>query len=184
MPSPSRLKSSRTFSSPELAAVPEAICHEVHRPDLVRRLRYGQLVGLLPLQTLARLDPQVQLQIAVDPVDALVVPAMSLDIAQVQKAQAEALGLLRLRQPEQQVSDLLVLIVQFGAVSIAGLADVECPTSQRDADALLPHTYELTPDLRFRGLFGLWGVSRWELQASFWQWCRVVRMASGTGRRS
>jgi len=32
-----------------------------------------------------------------------------------------------------------------------------------------PDTFELTFDLRLRGFFGLWGVSRWELQASFWQ---------------
>ena len=47
-----------------------------------------------------------------------------------------------------------------------------------------PHTFELTRDLRFRGFFGLWGVSRWELQASFWQGCRAVLMGSGIGHGS
>ena len=46
------------------------------------------------------------------------------------------------------------------------------------------HTYSLALDLRFRGFFVLWGVSRWELQASFWQWCLVVRTGSGIGRLS
>lgn len=29
------------------------------------------------------------------------------------------------RQPDEQIGDLLVLLVQFGAVSIAGLTDIE-----------------------------------------------------------
>ena len=41
------------------------------------------------------------------------------------------------RQTDQQIGDLLVLIVQLRAVSIAGLADVECPAGQRNADTPL-----------------------------------------------
>ena len=48
----------------------------------------------------------VQFQFAVDAVHALVVPAMSPDIAQVKKAQAEAPDLLRPRQPDQEIGDL------------------------------------------------------------------------------
>ncbi len=61
------------------------------------------------------LDPEVQFQLAVDAVGALVVPAVSPDIARVKETQAEAPGLLRPRQPDQRVGDLLVLIVQPAA---------------------------------------------------------------------
>jgi hypothetical protein len=61
---------------------------------------------------------------------------MALDSAQAQKAQAKAQGLLRRRQPKQHISDLLVLIVQLGALPIARLTDVERPACQPDADAL------------------------------------------------
>ena len=53
---------------PKRAAISEAICHEVHRPGDVRGLRHRQRVGFVPFQPLARLDPQVQLKLAVDPV--------------------------------------------------------------------------------------------------------------------
>ena len=54
---------------------------------------------------------------------------MALDIAQVEKAKAEAPGLLRLRQPKQQVGDLFVLVVEFRAIAIAGLGvcEILCP---------------------------------------------------------
>ena len=55
----------------------QPIGHEIHRPDQVRGFWNCQFIGLLPLQPAPRLDPQVQLQLAVDPVDPLVVPDMS-----------------------------------------------------------------------------------------------------------
>ena len=62
-------------------------------------------------------------------------------IPQVEKAQTEAPGLRRLRKPKQQIGDLLVFVIPLRAVSIAGLVDIECPTSQRDADTLHRHRF-------------------------------------------
>ena len=41
------------------------------------------------------------------------------------------------------------------------------------------HTYGIGLDLRFRGFIDLWGVSRWELQASFWQGCLPFSASGG-----
>src|SRR5690606_21394184 len=114
---------------------------EIHGPDQVGSFWHGQRIGLVPLQALAWLDPEVQLQLAVDAVYALVVPAMSPDIAQVKKAQAEAPGLLRPRQPDEEIGDLLVIIVQLGAITIAGLADTKGAAGERDAHPTQRHCF-------------------------------------------
>ena len=54
---------------------------------------------------MARLDPQVQLEVAVAPVDALMAPFEALDVAQVQKAQPRAPVALVVRQSYQPVGD-------------------------------------------------------------------------------
>lgn len=59
---------------------------------------------------------------------------MSPDIAQIKKSQAEA-GLLRPRQAaDEEIGDLLVLVVQLGAVTIAGLTDIEGTAGKRKAN--------------------------------------------------
>ena len=90
------------IQKPELSPVGQAISHEVHRPDHVRGVRNRQFLWRLPLQSSPWLDPQVQLQLAVDPpygdcrqstigqwINQSVVPWMALHIAQMQKTQAE-----------------------------------------------------------------------------------------------
>jgi hypothetical protein len=52
------------------------------------------------------------------------VPAIALNVAQIQKTQPQAPGALVLGQPFQPVSNLCVLIAQHRAVAIAGLADL------------------------------------------------------------
>lgn len=81
------------------------------------------------------LTPQVQVQRAVDPVDPLVVPDMTFDVAQMQETHAEAPSLLDISQPDQEAGDHLVLVVALRAVAKAGLADPEGPACQRDAEA-------------------------------------------------
>jgi len=66
------------------------------------------------------------------------VPAMTLDVPKMQKAKTEAPSFMRIRQTDQQISDLLVLGLQFGTVTIAGFADPEGPARQRNADTLPP----------------------------------------------
>ena len=67
----------------DAAPISELVVHEVHRPALVDHGRYRQWQWLLAHQAMARLDPQVQLKLAVNPVDALVVPFEALDVAQI-----------------------------------------------------------------------------------------------------
>ena len=58
--------------------------------------------GFVPLQPFLGLDPQVQLQLAVDPVDAFVVPAIALHVAQIQKTQPKApVALVAVRRSSQ-----------------------------------------------------------------------------------
>ena len=74
---------------------------------------------------MSQLDPQVQLQLAIDPVDALVIPFKTLHVAQIQEAQAEAPVALVVGQAHQPVGHQGVLGIELGAIAIAGLADVE-----------------------------------------------------------
>jgi hypothetical protein len=52
-----------------LPAILKAVRHEIHGPDHVRRVRHGQSIGLVPLQSLAWLDPKIQFQLAIDAID-------------------------------------------------------------------------------------------------------------------
>ena len=79
---------------------------------------------------MAWLDPQVQFQLAIDPVDALVVPFKPLHVAQIQEAQAEAPVALVVGQAYQPVSHDSIFRVELGTIAIAGLANAKCLTSQ------------------------------------------------------
>lgn len=118
---------------PERTTIVAPVGHEIHGPDLIRRLWYRQRLGLFPLQPLAGYNPQVQRQFAVNPVDPLVVSATCRYI--------KSPGLLRFRQPKQQVGNLLGLPVQPGAIPMARLTDIDCPARQRDTDALHRHRF-------------------------------------------
>jgi hypothetical protein len=123
-------RKSSTLPKLLLGSIGKLVVHEVHRPALVDRGRHRQRQRLFARQAMARLNPQVQLKLTVNPVDALVVPFEALDVAQVQEAQAEAPVALVVRQPYQPVGDDAVLRVQLGLVAIAGLADVKCLACQ------------------------------------------------------
>jgi len=81
---------------------------------------------------MARLDPHVQFELAINPVDAFVIPSEAFDVAQVQEAQTEAPVTLVVRQPYQPVRNELVFRVQLGFIAIAGLADIERLAGQLD----------------------------------------------------
>ena len=80
-PQPFAVEVIQHVQKPERTAIAQAICHEIHGPGYIWRVRDRQNARLLPFQPLARLDPQVQLQLAVDPVNAFVVPRMAFDVA-------------------------------------------------------------------------------------------------------
>src|SRR5690606_25200523 len=71
------------------------------------------------------LDPQVQLQLPVDAVDPLVVPAKPLDVAQVQEAKAKPPVAIGRGQPHQPVRNPGVLLAGLRLVAVTGLADLE-----------------------------------------------------------
>ena len=50
---------------------------------------------------------------------------------------AKALVALVLGQPFQPIGDLLVLVAQDWAVSVAGLTDLECTAGQRNTNPIL-----------------------------------------------
>ena len=107
-PQPFAIEVVEHVQQPKRPSFTEAIRHEVHRPGHARGLRHRQRVGFVPLQPLVGLDPQVQLQLAVDAIDALVVPRMP-HVAQVQETQAKPPSLPGIGQPNQQIGDLFVL---------------------------------------------------------------------------
>src|SRR5690606_29890771 len=96
-------------------------------------------LGRLPDQPLTRFYSQVQLELTVDPVHALVVPAKAPDIAQVKKAQPKAPVAMVVRQTQQPVGDLLVLGIRLGNVPIAGLAYPKCRACQANRNAAFLH---------------------------------------------
>src|SRR5690606_25831777 len=123
----------------DATSIGKLVMHEVHRPHLVDLGRYRQRLGRLPNQPFARFDPQVQFELAVDPVHTLVVPPEAADITQVQKAQPKAPVAVVVRQAKQPVCDLLVLGVDLGDVPIAGLANAERLASHPDRYAVIFH---------------------------------------------
>ena len=75
----------------------------------VRSLRFGQRLGLLAHRSLLRFHAQLRLQHPANPLGALVIRDIAFNVAQVQKAQAEAPIALTRRQTKQQISNLAVL---------------------------------------------------------------------------
>ena len=69
----------------DAASVGKLVMHEVHRPALVDRSRHRQWLRLLAYQAVARLDPQIQLELPINPVDALVIPLEVLTLRRYRK---------------------------------------------------------------------------------------------------
>jgi hypothetical protein len=74
-PQPFAVEVVEHVQQPECPTVSQPVGHEVHLTrSCLGCIRHGQRIRLVALQPLAGLDPQVQLQLAVDPIDPLVVP--------------------------------------------------------------------------------------------------------------
>src|SRR5690606_3105162 len=138
--------------------------HEVHRPTVIDRLRHSQRLGLLTHDAFARLDSQVQLQLAINPVHPLVIPAVAFHVAQVQEAQAETPVALVVRKPDQVVGDLGILRGQPRLVAIAGNADLEGQTRLLDTDPARAHRMlrHLSPP---RWLHHFFAMASWIISA-------------------
>ena len=115
-------------------AVPigKLIVHEVHRLTLVNGHRHCQGQRLFAHQAMARLDPQVQFELAINSVDALVVPFKAFHVTQEQEAQTESPVALVVRQPYQPVGNDVVFRIQLGFVAVTGLADANRLAGQVD----------------------------------------------------
>lgn len=83
--------------------------HEVHRPYLIDGSHHTQCQRLFSLDTAARFDTQIQLQFTIDSHYTFVVPAVPLDVSQVQKTQAEAPTLVSCREAQELIGNELVL---------------------------------------------------------------------------
>ena len=77
-PQPFAVQVVQHVQQPERPSITQPVGHEVHRPGDVRVLRHRQRIWFVPFQSLTRFDPQIQLQPAIDAVDAFVVPRMAL----------------------------------------------------------------------------------------------------------
>ena len=93
--------------------LPGSACVHAREGGHIGRVWHRQDIRLLPFQPLSGLDPQVQFQLAVDPIDAFVVPRMTFDVPQMQETQAKSPCLARVCQPRQQIGDHLVLVLQL-----------------------------------------------------------------------
>ena len=117
------------------APVAELVGHDVHRPRIVRRRWNRRKIGPLASKLPPRLDAQIEIQLAAHPVDALMVPALGFDVAQMQKVQAEASPAKRRRQTDEPIGDLRVLAAEHRLLAKTGLADAKCSVRQRPAHA-------------------------------------------------
>src|SRR5690606_11482367 len=88
---------------------------------------------------LLRFDPQIQLQLAVDTIDPLVVPAKAFDVAEVQETQAKAPVAIGCRQPHEPVCDPCVLLARLRLIAVAGLAHLERLAGMPDVRASAFH---------------------------------------------
>jgi len=93
----------------DASAVGQLVMHEVHRPGVVNLCRHGQRQRFFAYQAMSRLDPQVQFQLAIVPVDALVVPLNPFTLRKYRK-----------HRPKSQLRWLLVRRTRaFSASSLA-----------------------------------------------------------------
>ena len=101
------------------------IVHKIHQSAIVGLGRHGQSLRLFTYQLLLGLDSQVQFKLSIDPVDPLVVPSKSFDLAQVKEAEAKALVPLAVGNTQQPICNKLVFIGQHGVIAITVFADFE-----------------------------------------------------------
>jgi hypothetical protein len=116
----------------EASSIRELVVHKVHRPDLIDCLGYSQWLWLFSVQTLPGLDPKIELQSLVNPIDPLVIPFKALDVTQVEVTETEPPVAVVIRQAQQPVGDLLVLSILLSLVPITGLTHRENHTGQPD----------------------------------------------------
>jgi hypothetical protein len=106
--------------------------HEIHRPHLNDRVRNGQWLWRFTLQPPSRLDPQVEFQFTINPINPLRVKRQTLDIPSIQEAQPKAPVAVVVRQPHQPIPHVDIVVIPLRQVSIAVLTDIENPAGHSD----------------------------------------------------
>jgi len=87
-------------------------------------------------RSLLGLEAQIDLQLAVNLVDALVISGLALDVAQVEKAHPKTPAARVVGEPHQAVGDLDVFCRVTRLAAVAGLADAEGNNSTAPAHGL------------------------------------------------
>ena len=85
------------------------------------------------MQTLARVDRQVEFSLPINPLDPLVVPGKAFDVVQREKAQAKSPLSIRLRQADQPIGDGMIVLVTDELITITALAHAEGATRMANA---------------------------------------------------
>ena len=109
------------IEQPEASTIRELVMHKIHRPDFIDCLGHSQWLWLFSVQTLPVLDPQIELQSLVNPIDPLVVRFKALDVTQVEVTKTKSPVAVVIGQTQQPVGDLLVLSILLGLIPVTGL---------------------------------------------------------------
>ncbi len=97
------------------------------------------MTPVFSVQTLARLDPKVHLELLINPIDPLVVPFKALHFASIRVAKTKPPVTMVLRQLQQLIGYLLVRGVRIRLTPLASLANRKDLAGQPDRYATLRH---------------------------------------------
>jgi hypothetical protein len=78
------------IQEPKSTPIQKPVRHEIHGPTPVGKGWDRQLFRLFANQTLTGFNPQIEFQFPIDPINPLMIPDMSLHIAQIQETQAKS----------------------------------------------------------------------------------------------
>ncbi|SAY46837.1 hypothetical protein KRIGEM_03196 [Komagataeibacter rhaeticus] len=123
-----------------LTSIHQPVRHKIHGPDPVGKGRNRQLFWLFANQTLAGFNPQVEFLFPIDPINPLMIPELSLHIAQIQETQTKSPSPVSLGQSHQKSGNPVVLRCQSRTIAKAGLGYPKNPTGQRNADPMMRHS--------------------------------------------
>ena len=114
--------------------------HEVRGPHLIDALWHCECLRLVAHQALSRPDPQVEFQLFVDAVQALVIPVKASDVAQIQVTQSKAPVAVVVGQAQQPVVGHIGVLCILGAlVSVSPLAHAKLLARHPYAHTALAH---------------------------------------------
>ncbi|KDE19233.1 hypothetical protein AZ09_13080 [Acetobacter aceti 1023] len=111
----------QNVQEPKSTSIQKSVRHEIHGPDFVGKCWDRQLFGLFANQAPAGFNPQVEFQFPIDPINPLMIPELSLHIAQIQETQTKSPSPVNLGQSYQKIGNPVVLRRQSWTIAKAGL---------------------------------------------------------------